>query len=193
MENARKMGDYIFGRINDWPSRFKVVGDVRGKGLMIGVEFGTPTSFKLKASWSMLEAASKGLFCQLIAIPLFKQHKILTQVAGHGSHTIKLLPPLIIAPILTWMALGRTEIGCLWRDRFKLSIPFVGELQRKIALSRFAHHLSILNSAGIEALSALRIVEGLVGNLGSVVDVVTLFVMADGVTQLVEALFWGFR
>ena len=44
----------------------------------------------------MLETASKGLFCQLITIPLFKEHKILTQVAGHGSHTIKLIPPLII-------------------------------------------------------------------------------------------------
>ena len=54
---------------------------------MIGVEFGAPSSLKLKASWSMLETASKGLFCQLITIPLFKEHKILTQVAGHGSHT----------------------------------------------------------------------------------------------------------
>ena len=44
----------------------------------------------------MLEAASKGLFCQLITIPLFKEHKVLTQVAGHGSHTIKLIPPLTI-------------------------------------------------------------------------------------------------
>jgi len=43
-----------------------------------------------------LEAANKGLFCQLITVPLFKDHKILTQVSGHGSHTIKLLPPLTI-------------------------------------------------------------------------------------------------
>ena len=63
---------------------------------MIGVEFGAPTSFKLKASWAMLETASKGLFCQLITIPLFKEHKILTQVAGHASHTIKLIPTLVI-------------------------------------------------------------------------------------------------
>ena len=44
----------------------------------------------------MLETASKGLFCQLITIPLFKDHKILTQVAGHASHTIKLIPSLTI-------------------------------------------------------------------------------------------------
>jgi len=69
---------------------------VRGKGLMIGIEFGPPTSLKLKASWNLLETANKGLFCQLITIPLFKDHKVLTQVAGHASHTVKLLPALVI-------------------------------------------------------------------------------------------------
>ena len=70
--------------------------EVRGKGLMIGVEFGPPKSMRLKASWNVLETANKGLFCQLITVPLFKDQKILTQVSGHGSHTIKLLPPLTI-------------------------------------------------------------------------------------------------
>jgi len=44
----------------------------------------------------MIETANKGLFCQLITIPLFKDHKILTQVSGHASHTIKLIPPLTL-------------------------------------------------------------------------------------------------
>jgi ornithine--oxo-acid transaminase len=69
---------------------------IRGKGLMIGIEFGPPDSFRLKASWSVLETANKGLFCQLITIPLFKEQKILCQVAGHASHTIKLLPAFVI-------------------------------------------------------------------------------------------------
>src|SRR5712675_1370367 len=76
--------------------RYEFVRGVRGKGLMIGIEFGPPTSLKLKASWNLLETANKGLFCQLVTIPLFRDHKVLTQVAGHASHTIKLLPPLII-------------------------------------------------------------------------------------------------
>src|SRR5260370_35925557 len=38
MANAEKVGNYIFSKISDWPNRFKIVGDVRGKGLMIGVE-----------------------------------------------------------------------------------------------------------------------------------------------------------
>ena len=76
--------------------RYEMLRDVRGKGLMIGIEFGPPDSFRLKASWSVLETANKGLFCQLITIPLFKEQKILCQVAGHASHTIKLLPAFVI-------------------------------------------------------------------------------------------------
>jgi len=82
---------------------YELMKEVRGKGLMIGVEFGPPKSLRLKASWNVLESANKGLFCQLITVPLFKDHKILTQVSGHGSHTIKLLPPLTI-----------TEQDCNW-------------------------------------------------------------------------------
>jgi ornithine--oxo-acid transaminase len=74
-----------------------MLADVRGKGLMIGIEFGAPRSLKLKASWSLIESANTGLFCQLITIPLFKDHRILCQVAGHASHTVKLLPSLVVS------------------------------------------------------------------------------------------------
>jgi ornithine--oxo-acid transaminase len=94
--NAARMGERLLRRLSALQDNYELLKDVRGKGLMIGVEFGSPNSLKLKASWNVLETASKGLFCQLITIPLFKQHKILTQVAGHGSHTIKLIPPLIV-------------------------------------------------------------------------------------------------
>ena len=39
MENAARMGEYIMNRLEEWPRRFDCVGDVRGLGLMIGVEF----------------------------------------------------------------------------------------------------------------------------------------------------------
>src|SRR5215475_9509671 len=96
IDNAARTGTRLMSAFSQMAERYELIKDVRGKGLMIGVEFGAPQSFKLKASWSMLETASKGLFCQIVTIPLFKEHKILSQVAGHASHTIKLLPPLII-------------------------------------------------------------------------------------------------
>ena len=103
VEAAAKRGAELRLALTRLVPGYELLKEVRGKGLMIGVEFGPPKSLRLKASWSVLEAASKGLFCQLITVPLFKDHKILTQVSGHGSHTIKLLPPLTI-----------TEEDCNW-------------------------------------------------------------------------------
>jgi ornithine--oxo-acid transaminase len=97
VQNAANKGKRLLQAFSEMAARYELVKEVRGKGLMIGIEFGAPQSFRLKASWSLLEAANTGLFCQLIVIPLLSEHKLLTQVAGHGSHTIKLLPPLIIS------------------------------------------------------------------------------------------------
>jgi ornithine--oxo-acid transaminase len=96
IENAAQKGERLLRELSALQGKYELLKNVRGKGLMLGVEFGSPSSLKLKASWTMIETASKGLFCQLITIPLLKDHKILTQVAGHASHTIKLLPTLTI-------------------------------------------------------------------------------------------------
>jgi ornithine--oxo-acid transaminase len=103
IEAAAKRGAELRLALTGLVPGYELLKEVRGKGLMIGVEFGPPKSLRLKASWNVLETANKGLFCQLITVPLFKDHKILTQVSGHGSHTIKLLPPLTI-----------TEEDCNW-------------------------------------------------------------------------------
>jgi ornithine--oxo-acid transaminase len=103
IENAARQGERLMQAFRAMMPRYELMKDVRGKGVMIGVEFGAPKSIALKMSWHALEAANAGLFCQMITIPLFKDHKILAQVAGHASHTIKLLPPLTI-----------TDEDCKW-------------------------------------------------------------------------------
>lgn len=94
VENSAKIGTDIIDSINASQSKYEFLKEARGKGLMIAVEFQAPKSLKYKAAWTMLEAANKGLFCQMVTIPLFKEHRILTQVAGHGMNVVKLLPPL---------------------------------------------------------------------------------------------------
>jgi ornithine--oxo-acid transaminase len=77
---------------------------VRGRGMMIAIEFGPPKSLKLKAAYALMEQANKGLFCQLILVPLFQNHRILAQVAGPNMPVIKLLPPLVIdEEDVTWI------------------------------------------------------------------------------------------
>ncbi len=96
VQNAARLGDRLLASFQRFTERYELVKSVRGKGLMIGIEFGAPRSLKLKAAWSLLETVKSGLFCQLITIPLFKDHKILVQVAGNGNHVVKLLPALVI-------------------------------------------------------------------------------------------------
>lgn len=98
VENSLKIGTNIINDLNVMSSRYEFLKEARGKGMMIAVEFHAPKSLTLKAAWAMLEAANKGLFCQMVTIPLFKEHHILTQVAGHGMNVVKLLPPLNLTP-----------------------------------------------------------------------------------------------
>jgi len=46
--------------------------------------------------YRMLERAQRGLFAQLVVVPLFSEHRILTQVAGHDMAVVKILPPLMV-------------------------------------------------------------------------------------------------
>jgi len=103
VENAAAQGQRLMTSFEGMKQRYELVKDVRGKGLMIGIELGEPKSLKLRASWALLETMNKGLFCQLVTIPLFRDHKILVQVAGHANRTIKLLP-----------ALGIDSEDCRW-------------------------------------------------------------------------------
>ena len=97
IENAAQMGEQLLQALTTMIPRYEFLSQVRGKGLMIGIEFGPPRSLKLKASWHALETSREGLFCQLITMPLLKEHKILSQVSSHTSHTVKLLPALVIS------------------------------------------------------------------------------------------------
>ncbi len=106
VERAAALGDRLLRHFRGMIGRHEFVKDARGKGLMLGVEFGPPRSLKLRTAWSMVESVNAGLFCQLIAIPLFRDHKMLVQVAGHGSHVVKMLPAMVIS-----------DDDCTWIER----------------------------------------------------------------------------
>lgn len=96
VENSARMGDRLMKALQPLTEKYELFYEVRGKGLTIGLEFRSPRSLNLKVGWTMLETVQKGLFSQLITVPLFQRHHILTQVAANNSNIIKLLPPLII-------------------------------------------------------------------------------------------------
>jgi len=83
MANAARMGDYIMKRTADWTQKHKIVGEIRGRGLMIGVEFVRNQKTKEKAT---------DLRNKLVQMAFQKGLLVL----GSGDTTLRLCPSLII-------------------------------------------------------------------------------------------------
>jgi ornithine--oxo-acid transaminase len=97
VERAARLGELLLTLTRPLVERFEIVRDVRGLGLMWAMELGPPTGRVGRRLWQSVERRQPGLFAQLVIIPLFREHRILTQVAGHRMNVIKALPPLVVA------------------------------------------------------------------------------------------------
>ena len=95
VERASRLGRLLFERTEPLVELHDVVREVRGLGLMWAMEFAEPESGSL--SWRVLERMQTGLFAQLVVVPLFTRHHILSQVAGHDLPVLKGLPPLVLS------------------------------------------------------------------------------------------------
>ena len=97
-ENAARLGAKVIARLTEIGKTCPFVFEVRGKGLMFGIDFRRPEgSVKLKAAWDALHLLNEGVFSQTVIMPLLHEHRILAQVAGYHTELIKFLPPLNIA------------------------------------------------------------------------------------------------
>jgi ornithine--oxo-acid transaminase len=94
--NAERAGAALQGALADMVEKYELFAEVRGRGLMIGLEFRKPTSLRLRPGWTMLQKARVGLFAQMVVVALFQRHRILTQVSSDFIEVINLLPPLNI-------------------------------------------------------------------------------------------------
>jgi len=71
----------------------------------------------------------------------------------------------IAATIVAVIVLRTNPLARVAYDGLKLRLPFVGDILRKIILSRFANVFAMLYSAGIPILECIRITQTIVGNL----------------------------
>jgi ornithine--oxo-acid transaminase len=92
VERAAQLGERLLELTRPLVDEFDVVRDVRGAGLMWAIEFdGDGIAYR------MLERAQRGLFAQLVVVPLFTDRHILTQVAGHDMAVVRILPPFVLS------------------------------------------------------------------------------------------------
>ena len=83
IENAARMGAYMMERMSGWPARFPVVGDVRGRGLMLGVELVRDQQTRERAPAERDRVVDLAFARGLL-------------ILGAGENTLRLSPPLTI-------------------------------------------------------------------------------------------------
>jgi ornithine--oxo-acid transaminase len=93
---AERLGALLLELTEPLRERHEVVRDVRGVGLMWAIELGPPAGGAARRLWDAVERRQPGLFSQLVTVPLFHEHHILCQVAGHRMNVIKALPALVV-------------------------------------------------------------------------------------------------
>jgi ornithine--oxo-acid transaminase len=94
VERSERLGRRLLELTQPLVDAHDAVKEVRGIGLMWALEFGEPDGGSL--AWRVMERMQAGLFAQLVVVPLFTQHRILSQVAGHDLPVLKGLPPLVV-------------------------------------------------------------------------------------------------
>ena len=95
---AERTGADLQAKLRGLAEKYELIQDIRGLGLMIGIEFGEPESRSAGRRFRNLERLRTGMFSQTVVVPLFHRHRIITQVAADNVNIIKLLPPLISGP-----------------------------------------------------------------------------------------------
>ena len=85
LENARRKGDYMMGVLRDLQGESSIVGEVRGAGLMIAVEFVKPDTDREPHTEAVRRILDRCLQDGLLMYP-----------CGHWTQTIRLIPPLTI-------------------------------------------------------------------------------------------------
>jgi acetylornithine/succinyldiaminopimelate/putrescine aminotransferase len=96
VEHAAQIRWLLFEGLAELRDRHEMIKEVRGSGLMIGIELREPRSLAGRLNWRLIHIASEGLFPQLVVTPLHRDHGVITMAAGKND-VIKLLPPLTLS------------------------------------------------------------------------------------------------
>ena len=73
-----------------------MVKEVRGLGLLSGIEFAAPRRFALRAPFEAFAKIHPAMFGQIVVMRLFRDHGILTQICGNDFMILKAAPPLVV-------------------------------------------------------------------------------------------------
>ncbi|HLG99096.1 MAG TPA: aminotransferase class III-fold pyridoxal phosphate-dependent enzyme [Bryobacteraceae bacterium] len=96
-ERAGALGHYLRDRLRTALAGFEMVKEVRGVGLLNGIEFTKPHSLKLRLPFETFHQIHPGMFGQVLVMRLFRDAEFLTQICGNHFMVLKAAPPLVVS------------------------------------------------------------------------------------------------
>jgi ornithine--oxo-acid transaminase len=94
-QRAIQLGDELREQLRSAICGFEMVKEVRGAGLLCGVEFQAPSSLRLRLGFETFRRIHPGMFGQMLVMRMFRDHGILTQICGNNFTVLKAAPPLV--------------------------------------------------------------------------------------------------
>jgi ornithine--oxo-acid transaminase len=89
-------GDYLQARLTEALRDFEMVKEVRGMGLLMGIEFRAPSQLRLRIPYQAFGAVHPAMFGQIVVMRLFRDTGFLTQICGNNFSVLKVAPPLVV-------------------------------------------------------------------------------------------------
>jgi ornithine--oxo-acid transaminase len=94
-ERARRLGRELRRGLEAALAPFEMVRDVRGLGMLSGIEFQPPRKLSLRVAFESFRRIHSGMFGQVLVMRLFHDHGMLTQICGNNFMVLKVAPPLV--------------------------------------------------------------------------------------------------
>jgi ornithine--oxo-acid transaminase len=95
-DRGTQMGMELQKQLTDALSGYEMVKEVRGKGLLLGIEFTAPRRLALRAPFEAFAKIHPAMFGQILVMRLFRDGGILTQICGNDFMVLKVAPPLVV-------------------------------------------------------------------------------------------------
>jgi ornithine--oxo-acid transaminase len=94
---AAQLGEDFREKLRTALAPFEIVKEVRGAGLLCGIEFRAPSKLTLRALYEAFRRIHPAMFGQVLVMRMFREKNILTQICGNNFMVLKAAPPLVVS------------------------------------------------------------------------------------------------
>jgi ornithine--oxo-acid transaminase len=96
-DRALQLGAELREQLAEGLSGYEMVKNVRGKGMLSGIEFTAPQRLALRVPFEAFAKIHPAMFGQILVMRLFRDSGILTQICGNNFMVLKVAPPLVVS------------------------------------------------------------------------------------------------